>query len=935
MADPVTGGLFIASLVFTVASYLLTPKPKISKTPFQAPEIPNSDYGTAIPIGYGMVFLNGVTYWASDPQVKSQSVETSSGGKGSPPPPTEDVAYLTFGCVFAANQSYGLRRLWLNSKLYLDFSDPNPSAAVTEQNNKWIPYVKYYDGNPNQSPDPDYQANLGVNNAPANRGYTTIVFSGLPAKDFSNGYPAVRAEFLFKPIASGGQIGAGQCIGVDYQIQYELTSNGNPSPLVVNTNGFPGTYNTSAQVYNTVRQGAVCGVRVDLSSQAYDHPVRGFPSPTFAPPDNYGTVVLVTSYGNIPIAQGLEYGVGYTLSPLEQDYRAGTFSYTGAEPTGNRGSARILGFTRLDGQPDNCAYAPACTPYAPQFPYIPYQAFDLKEAVDTIIAQTALNPAVDCDTTPLAGLTVNGWTLTAGSIRDNLLNLLLPFQIDVASDRDKIRFTLPDSNPVKVIDLKSVGYRSSATGFEAQSLSVRTLPRQIDLPGIVRLKYSDPLFEGQDGETVFHRHQRIGLNARQIEDLDTRAYLTVQQANNLVVKLATRLTQRDTEIEFTLGSEHFDLRAGQTILVDYLDQGVAKPLKLVEVNYSTDGIVSCRATPYVSLNNYIPPVTADPVYADPAPIAGTAYAKFLQVPYIGTQPGEKPDVVYGYIYNTGTAIVSASVRVTVNGTPYDVATGVSGVIEGLALNVLPNIDGEQFTSDSLTVSFNSPVNLLNYSLTDILGSQWDGLICVGSELIKYQRAIQLSGGTWVLSGLLRGLWGTDTAVHSTNETVVIWDVERILPIVVPEPIIGANYSIQTTDSVGRVTASSMIYQVNSRRPYSASHYEAKKINTGSIILTWKRRSRGYGESWANPGAVPLNEATESYTIKIYNGVVLARTQAGLTQEAYEYTQAEQIADTGSAIAVGTQLRLAITQKGLDSVGTTLEGFTQTRTVTVS
>ncbi|MCA8887917.1 MAG: hypothetical protein KDA46_03740, partial [Parvularculaceae bacterium] len=77
-------------------------------------------------------------------------------------------------------------------------------------------------------------------------------------------------------------------------------------------------------------------------------------------------------------------------------------------------------------------------------------------------------------------------------------------------------------------------------------------------------------------------------------------------------------------------------------------------------------------------------------------------------------------------------------------------------------------------------------------------------------------------------------------------------------------------------------------------PLSPVHARARVTAGGDIALTWVRRTRLGGDSWAGEDA-PLGEAYERYRVEIYNGAALVRT-AETTAPAFIYDAAMIAAD---------------------------------------
>jgi len=84
------------------------------------------------------------------------------------------------------------------------------------------------------------------------------------------------------------------------------------------------------------------------------------------------------------------------------------------------------------------------------------------------------------------------------------------------------------------------------------------------------------------------------------------------------------------------------------------------------------------------------------------------------------------------------------------------------------------------------------------------------------------------------------------------------------------------------------------------RPYSPAHLRAKPLSNGDLNITWVRRTRIDGDSWAS-FEVPLGEVQERYVVQIRSGGALLREVATFGPT-WTYSSAWQAAD-GAGVSV--------------------------------
>lgn len=946
MALPVPVILLGVQIVLSLAIGLLTPRPKQKQTKLAPPEVPNSEYGTELPQGNGIKSFGGSIIWAKDPVIRSETPPSQDGGgsKGSrPAQPAEQVAYLTFGTVFTANRSLALRRLWLNSKLVLDYS-VEPNATTAELNAKWQPYVRYYSGQPGQTADPTYADLVGVNNANAFLNFTTIVFKDLPAREFGNAYPGVKAEFTFE----GGLLtlfSPGNC-AVPYNLSIDVTKNKitpNSTPVLGQGNGSPPTSDAALQTltFNRTATGAICGVRVRLESRAYDYPVDGYPAPTFAPPDNYGVVELLTQgSGVITIAEGFGYGIPYELPEPTPTLGAPiTFAYDYATAVGTPGTARITSIRRVDGLPDSCAPSGFCnTNYPgisvyPPTNYISNQEFSVKDIVDQYLRPFTVNNLVQFDTTELAPFQVRGWSSINGSFRDNLEDLLLPFQFEALADGNKIKFSRGNRDIARFIDMDYVGLfagESSGTIQQYADLALAKIkrPRQVDVPTAVRFRFDDGDLEDQPGQIVFHRNNlQTSDSGIKLQDFSTRIGMGYVQAYDLGYGIAARLTQRTYEIEFVLPMSYADILPGDILTLDYRKANVSTNVKVLKVTYAPDFTLKIESVAYgdQAIVQAVPLGTV--LQPPPLRLAATPTVRVLQLPFIGNQTTE--DVIYAYASG---GQPGQAVSVSISDSEGSVALGAlaTGVPEGRVQTTLNPVLSEGWYDQSVSIQFSPGTTVEVFEFDEIHRDLYLNLLLVGEELIKFREATNLGGGLWRFDGLLRGLWGTDVFGHLPNEQAIVWIPSLVPRITVPRPDYLKSYGV-TYESGGTVTQTGVTYIARSRQPYSVSNIQVlRDTGTGNVTLSWLRRSRGI-LSWPNAaGYFPLGEVSELYRIELWNTTATAIVQT--TQQStpsLTLTPSQQTTLFGSPLNPGDLLRFSIYQVGSQPNGTQdLLGFSR-------
>lgn len=182
------------------------------------------------------------------------------------------------------------------------------------------------------------------------------------------------------------------------------------------------------------------------------------------------------------------------------------------------------------------------------------------------------------------------------------------------------------------------------------------------------------------------------------------------------------------------------------------------------------------------------------------------------------------------------------------------------------------------------------------------------------EVIQFRDALLTGENTYLLSGLLRGLAGTEAAMRAPLAAgarfVLLDDAVRELGLSEAERGLARDWAYGPAplpyddESYAAVTRS---FEGVGLRPLSPVHIRAVRGADGAVNLNWIRRTRKGGDSWQGLD-VPLAEEEEAYEVEIRDGDTVKRVIAAALPAA-SYTAASQIADFGSADFTGLDVTI--------------------------
>lgn len=243
--------------------------------------------------------------------------------------------------------------------------------------------------------------------------------------------------------------------------------------------------------------------------------------------------------------------------------------------------------------------------------------------------------------------------------------------------------------------------------------------------------------------------------------------------------------------------------------------------------------------------------------------------------------------------------VSSAARAVVGDCTTTLGAGVEGILD---------------YSTTLTVDLADSEGTLASATDDEL---WGGanLAAVGSvaggwEIIQFKTATLVSGNTYTLSGLLRGLYGTTRfmATHASGETFVKLNSLAGMDFVgAPTEAIGASYLYRVANASGAVGVA-VAYATGglALEPYPASAVQGGRNGSGDVVLSWSRGDRYEFLDVDMPdGAdIDMNEVSEAYEVDVIHPSTYAvlRTLTA-TSPTVTYTAAQQSADSYPAGAV--------------------------------
>ncbi|MDX3927435.1 MAG: glycoside hydrolase/phage tail family protein [Shinella sp.] len=185
----------------------------------------------------------------------------------------------------------------------------------------------------------------------------------------------------------------------------------------------------------------------------------------------------------------------------------------------------------------------------------------------------------------------------------------------------------------------------------------------------------------------------------------------------------------------------------------------------------------------------------------------------------------------------------------------------------------------------------------------------------GWEILSFLEAEEISAGRWRLTGLLRGLAGSEdtmAAGHPAGAAVVALDAAaRPLGLAGDAAGRAANWIAEPVGVAGALAGPVRFAGgLRALTPLSPVHLDARRLEGGDIRFRWVRRGRINADGWL-AADIPLDEAAEGYRLEILSGETVMRAVETVEAQ-YDYAAADELADFGE---LRTSIGFRVRQKG--------------------
>ena len=512
--------------------------------------------------------------------------------------------------------------------------------------------------------------------------------------------------------------------------------------------------------------------------------------------------------------------------------------------------------------------------------------------------------AGDIDVTALTQ-SVRGYRVgNIGSIRSAIEPLQAPWPFDIVQSGYQIQFVARGGASVATIDADELDARP---GGAAPGVAL-TLTREMDtqLPRKLLVSYLDA---DREYDTGTQYDERLNTGAVNVVEIDLPVVLTSAEAAAAAqVLLYMYWFERMTVSDLRLPPSRAAIEPADVITIAAANADY--PIRLTSIAYGADGRLQCAGR-LANAAVYTATAVGESGQATPTAVdlAGPTAGVLLDIPVVVAEQDAVGFVVAIGGYTAGWPGGALYQSADSGSTWASLKTaGRPGSTIGIASNALAAHDGLLIDKASvLSVGFYAATLA---SVTEAQMLNGANLFAYGAdgrwEIIGAQTCTEQIDGTWKLTDLLRGRYGTEWAsgLHLAGDHVVALDRTSVAFAAVPSGSIGLERHyrpVTVNQSIDTASNQAFTYRGMNLECLSPVYLNgARDPSTNDWALTWVRRTRTGGE-WRDAVDAALGEAREAYEVDIFADGTYATVKRTLTASTATaaYTSAQQVTDFGS------------------------------------
>lgn len=523
----------------------------------------------------------------------------------------------------------------------------------------------------------------------------------------------------------------------------------------------------------------------------------------------------------------------------------------------------------------------------------------LSAVVTDICARVGLTAAM-IDVSALTD-TVIGYTIPRQiPARTALETLMAGYNFDATEVDWKIVFKKRGSASIATITAAEL--RAHDAAVQAPDRAVETRTQDMEVPTHFTLSYESKV---RDYEIASQQAVRVDKSVFLQRTVSLGLVMTDAHAKQQAEILLKQFWTGRKKYSFSTTYKYLKIAPGDVVTVNGVDVRVATIA-------DRGGIIDFTADAE-GAGVYASAAQADDLTVQAENLAADAYLPSfiaLDLPPLDEDHGSAG--LYFALYGTDPEFVGGTIqRSTDGGYNYlDVGfVGATRAAVGDCTTTLANgIEGCLDYTAGVTVDLSDSESTLASANDDELAGGANlaavGSVAGGWEIIQFKTATLVSGNTYALTGMMRGLYGTARfmATHGSGEYFVKLNSLTGMDFVgALTEAIGVDYLYRVKNESGAV-GDAVAYTTGglALEPYTAQAVESSRNASDDCILTWRRGDRYefLDPDLPDGGDIDMNEVTESYEVDVIHPSTFAvvRTLTASTPTV-TYTAAQRSTDS--------------------------------------
>lgn len=509
--------------------------------------------------------------------------------------------------------------------------------------------------------------------------------------------------------------------------------------------------------------------------------------------------------------------------------------------------------------------------------------------------------AGDVDVTALASTAVKGYLVSRqASARANIEPLQVAYFFDAVESDDVLKFVKRGGASVATIPEDDLG--GHEYGTTAPALLEQTRVQETELPRTVSVNYLNPATEYQQG-TQYDR--RLTGSANIETTLSLPLALSDDEGKQIAtVNLYTAWANRNP-VKFTTSLKYSMYEPTDVLTVE--KGNTAHTLRIIKKDEGGNGLIAWEAVSE-DTSVYSQSATGAAALAMPAQTITLPVQSRLELMDIPLLRDADDGAGFYYAisgYRTGWDGAQLY-RSTDGGASWTAAaTTTSESTIGDAVTALGDWAGGYMVDEHNSVNVrleNTALSLASVSLANMLDGS--NACLLGDEVLCFRDATLEADGSYTLTGLLRGLRGTQWAMstHAAGDRFVLLSTSTTRRYDSSSADIGLarNYkAVSFYTTLSQALDQELTNTAIGLKPYAPAHLGGGRNAAGDLTLNWVRCTRIGGE-WRDYVDASQPEDSLAYEVEIWDATwaTLMRTITGIASETATYDYADYLTDFG-------------------------------------